>query len=64
MFKDYKTITCGPCGKTFEGREPAEGGDCWCPECRAEKELPIVNEGDKVPKSVDKELEGGRGEDE
>lgn len=53
-------LICDKCKKEFEGIRDGEGNPVLCPECYM---LPVVAEGDAVPSDVDKEMDGGKGED-
>lgn len=64
MFNNYEALKCDKCRKAYIGRKPAEGGITLCPDCVASNELPVVNEGDKVPETVHDEVKDGRAEDE
>lgn len=62
MFDNHEELTCAGCGKVFMGRMPAPGGAMACPECLKSVELPVINEGEDIPDSVNEELEIGGGE--
>lgn len=64
MFTNYEALKCSKCDKEFIGRKPAEGGEILCPDCIASNELPVVNEGDKIPKTVNDEHKDGRAKDD
>jgi hypothetical protein len=56
MFKNFENLTCDNCSQMFMGRRPAEGGDTSCPECLAVGDLSVVDDGNKIPKSVIAEI--------
>lgn len=64
MFNNYEELACVWCKKKFFGRKPAEGGMVLCIDCLQKQELKVVNNSDKIPNDVERELLGGRGEDE
>lgn len=52
IFEDYKKLKCIGCKKFFSGREPSGSGPSLCPDCLKSKELPLINDGDKIPENM------------
>lgn len=63
-FNDYEDLICFGCNKKFIGRKAAENFKQYlCASCKKKEMLPLVKEGDLVPKEAYDELtEGGLSE--
>jgi len=52
MFDGYEKIKCVKCNKVFSGRRPPDGISVLCPDHMRESELPLIDDGDKIPNDV------------